>query len=381
MNPVLRVILVALFVGGTIGALAIPIINASDEVIEPADEPSPEPSPTPEETETPEPEPSETPEPTPSPTPEGPVTIVGDLPSRCLGRAAAPAGGGHIAFADEAGVVIATIGAGTAGRITGAQSPIDWSPSGGFLVTGDGGLFDVDGQALPGAPGSGLSMWSPVADCLFSLDGRRLEVTGPPARSFLYAEVRNGSQARDPFMSGNGRRIGWSMKGGPMGIALASGATYEPDVDEGGPHCAGVPMGLAQGQIFIGTDFIGAEGFTHTSASCSPDGSLVIATREPAGGGRGDLVLYRRSGAFVQDMTTDAGFSDEYGVWGRGGTGVLFVRLPNGGGQPQLWFIPEGGSARDTGLRPRAIQATEGWDEVVTWSAAPPDGRADRRGG
>ncbi len=61
-------------------------------------------------------------------------------------------------------------------------------------------------------------------------------------------------------------------------------------------------------------------------------------------------------------------------MWGPSGTGVVFVGDVAGEGAvgPLVWFIPEGGTARPTGLRVDSFGGD--LDAHLDWSAMPPLG-------
>jgi len=120
----------------------------------------------------------------------------------------------------------------------------------------------------------------------------------------------------------------------------------------------------------------GAAGPVYLSPACSPGGRYIAAVRAPDGGSIDDrqLVLLSADGSFLDDLTPALTGADEYPSWGP--AGVVFVMRP-ASGPPQVWFIPEGGTARSTGLSVRAPRAMYGhfdWDRVLDWSGDAPSG-------
>ena len=116
------------------------------------------------------------------------------------------------------------------------------------------------------------------------------------------------------------------------------------------------------------------------SPSCSPDGSSIalVRTGDANGEGPGTLTVIDPTGAeiFSPDNT---GYKDAYPMWGRGDAGVLFVRQPLEGGDPELWRVVEGGSPTPTGITLRGIDRKPGvfrdaWGHWLDWSADQPSG-------
>jgi hypothetical protein len=108
------------------------------------------------------------------------------------------------------------------------------------------------------------------------------------------------------------------------------------------------------------------------TASCGPFGNFIAATR---GGGRDAtrLVLLDGDGRFLRTLG-EGGYADEAPRWGPGGAGVVFVRQPLGPGAARVWFIPEGGLPRPTGLKVATGSQDGNWFSVFDWSAGPPTG-------
>lgn len=119
--------------------------------------------------------------------------------------------------------------------------------------------------------------------------------------------------------------------------------------------------------------------FAYLFPSCSPDGSFIAAVRAPEGTSPDErrLVLLDSDGELVRELTGGDDLADEVPEWGPRGTGVLFVRRSTGSGGAEMWFIPEGGAARATGLTadvPRPFYGFYDWTPLVDWSATRPTG-------
>lgn len=99
----------------------------------------------------------------------------------------------------------------------------------------------------------------------------------------------------------------------------------------------------------------------YLSPTCSPDGSQIAAVQMPSGSmeQRGRLVLLDAEGNFVRSASP--GGSDGDPQWGR--PGIMFLHGSASG--TEIWFAPDGSSARTTGLKVGVP-----WD----WSAIPPTG-------
>jgi WD40 repeat protein len=123
---------------------------------------------------------------------------------------------------------------------------------------------------------------------------------------------------------------------------------------------------------------ITAGGTAYSSATCSPKLDFIAAVAQADGSdvSTRKLTLLRGDGSVVQQLTADS-LSDDYPLWGPSGTGIAFVRIPAGGGTPQVWYLPEGRSAANTGLTLKNRSAPYGyfgWSELLDWSADVPTG-------
>lgn len=99
----------------------------------------------------------------------------------------------------------------------------------------------------------------------------------------------------------------------------------------------------------------------YLSPTCSPDGSQIAAVQMPSGSmeQRGRLVLLDAEGNFVRSASPGGSNGDPQ--WGR--PGIMFLHGSASG--TEIWFAPDGSSARTTGLKVGVP-----WD----WSAIPPTG-------
>ena len=103
----------------------------------------------------------------------------------------------------------------------------------------------------------------------------------------------------------------------------------------------------------------------YLSPACSASASSIAVVQFREGGssnGPARLTLLSTSGAFERYLTPGGAFTDANPEWAK--AGIVLSRTPVGRLTSQLWFIPGGRTARDTGLRATA------W----AWSAVPPTG-------
>lgn len=413
---------------------------------QPAEQPTPEePSTTVASTTTtvPEPEPSATASPS-----ENVATFLGDYPKECLAKVARPNPGLVAALGNE-GVTVASPGGTTVARFR-ATAPIQWSPSGRFLSTGDGEVFSPEGNS-GGALFSTSSKkwaWSPSADCAVGIVDGGLEYGGPGGDP---GKLIEGDVAGFSF-SPNGKKLGYvTFSGGRpsvwaanlrTGSAVEVNGRLESAADatvvgwagngtmlygrsdgtgvDGESLLAAQVEGAARGTVrSLGTTvlkypgsvkpcrgrtllvaggarettaskrlaylskkpnprFITPEGTAYSSATCSPKLDFIAAIGQADGSdvSARTLTLLHGDGSKVQELTADS-FSDDYPLWGPEGTGIIFVRMPQTGGTPQVWYLPEGASARNTGLTLKASNAYYGyfgWSGLLDWSADAPSG-------
>jgi Tol biopolymer transport system component len=115
------------------------------------------------------------------------------------------------------------------------------------------------------------------------------------------------------------------------------------------------------------------------AGGCSPKGDFIaeIGASPGAGVDARRMFLARTDGTFVQDLTDGVGYADEYPLWGPVGSGIVFVRRPASGGDPQVWYLAEGARAAYTGLNVTDLRSRHGhfsWNRVLDWSADQPTG-------
>lgn len=390
-------------------------------------------------TTTTEPDEEPSPEASPSETPvQGEVSFLTEYPRRCLRPAPRPNPGLFAALQGNQ-VSIAPPGGAVTAQFQ-ARGPIQWSPSGRFLAAGGGDLFTSEGGrrgALFTADADTWA-WSPRADCALGVVSGTLQFGTPKTYGALlnapivdFAISPNGRKVAlamdDPdvpgvslwegsLASGVVRQIelletsesayllGWdrgsrtvaftadSASGGVASLPLRFGAkSYKIRVRPFPDQL--IPCN--EGQLVVGSaggpsrlQYIRRGGLSPASgdpattnvvaASCAPRGGFIAQVVSPAKLSRErDLILTDATGTKLQDLTLDAGYSDEYPWWGPLGTGVAFVRRPDAGGPPQIWYITEGGTGTFTGLVTTDIKGFRGhypWTRVFDWSADVPAG-------
>lgn len=300
---------------------------------------------------------AQTPEPVVSETPEEPEATVVELtyrryPKGCLNPVDPPPGAGLVAAARYGApgrphrIALAQPGGDVLAEFV-ASFPLQWSPSGRWLATRGLELFDASGNLVRPfrVLGNEPWAWSPIADCLVVADRDRLVVVQPPARKTVLVE---GYGAGNWFyFSPDGRHL-FTMEGvidlrmnpvRPTERRPLRPAEVCPDLED------------------------------LTQESCAFGASLIAAISDRK------LVLTDGNGTSIRPLTSDSGWRDDFPEWGPSGTGVLFVRKPIGSGSPEVWFIPEGGNPRPTGLRLATCPCRgEAWVTYLDWSVSPPGG-------
>ena len=114
--------------------------------------------------------------------------------------------------------------------------------------------------------------------------------------------------------------------------------------------------------------------FRYSAVACSSSSGLLVTVRYPKGAAdRTELSVLRPDGSLVEELAQQSAVED-HPMWGPAGTGVVFVGTVGGEGSvgPLVWFVPEGGTARTTGLR--VDRFTDALDAWLDWSATPPLG-------
>ncbi|HJR45907.1 MAG TPA: hypothetical protein VJ927_09920 [Actinomycetota bacterium] len=427
MSPSLKAFLALVFVV-VVGAILIqPILSAVDS--EPvAVEPTPEPAPSePEETDTPEPSLESTP--TPSLTEDESAFITGPFrtepladryPRSCLrptgegvgtevavrqqprwvGRA--PVQGGPV----ESAMGVGPFGFGADGEALAIQKKVRpfvfmddrrvpllripesplwaWSPTSDCIAA-----VDVEGSLWVGPPGEEPEQLvrEAVRDLAYSPDGRMLAVLLEQGKTTsLWIADLTRTRMREIYRVRTGPRVslkGWSPDGFTIYLTVApdSGLSFVGFTRTSAPplsggivaapvtgleQCSGRLLGIVNGAIAEitrrGPEYLTPTDAGFTAVSCAPNGAFLAAVRNA------DLLLLNGDGSPIRDLTTDSGFRDVFVDWGPRGSGLLFGRVPDAGGDAQVWHIAEGGTARDTGLRYRP------GPDAIDWAASPPTG-------
>ena len=340
--------------------------------------------------------------------PEGPTRLAAQYPQACLEQDASPGTGLIASF--SSGSVTASTHEGQIAFALRAQAPVGWSPSGSFLATAGADLWSNRGNHIGIAFSRPVDKWawSPLADCIVGIEKKRLVVVQPRQRAeFLLRGVDISTFAFSP----NGKRIVYSVEGEgrTAGIWMADLVTSEvkflqgaegwmnvswtramrpillPNPGDGLSFLPSDEVAFCGNEIFtiyrerIGTlgvtgipEFIGSDrAARYTAVACSPSGRLLVAVRKEAGGDT-SLAVMRPNGSIIQELVEQSGVED-HPMWGPGG--VVFAGSVRGEGTagPFVWFLPEGGSARPSGLRVEGLG--DRLDEWLDWSATPPMGR------
>lgn len=376
----------------------------------------------------PEPEAPETSEPTVSPSEgsgsgaiEGPLRrrpLFDVYPSQCL-EVATPVPDRLVLVRD--GVAETTTGfrstpaqgriaaVGLVGLDAGAQTFATYVRPRDVLFSPWEGVAGADG--LLTGPRVRLAAWSPVSSCgltltragrltvvpedavlvrqhvtgfAYSADGRRVAlVLDEGETTSIWVTDPAGARMREIYRVQKGAKVrleGWSPDGKTLYFSQDQTAAVAFVTTgrrpESGPvgstgvvqieHCSGRLLGVLENGVIAEIEPGGATPITgggFAAVSCAPNGAFMAAIQDDS------LVLLDRDGRTLRNLTTDEGYRDDFVDWGSGGAGLLFGRQPDDGRPAELWHIPEGGTARATGLvysGPASVS--------VDWSASPPTG-------
>ncbi|HET7481409.1 MAG TPA: hypothetical protein VFK89_00975 [Actinomycetota bacterium] len=352
--------------------------------------------------------------------PQPPSVLSVRYPRECF-QGSDPELPGRVAAA--AGATVSIVDLARPGRAVelDAHGPVGFSPSGRFLVTAGGDLWDSSGRNLGAVFRGAIDRWawSPVADCLvvvsdnrlvliprssiaphgkadvtgglvlsdehvtnfgFSPDGTRLvlSIDSPASYAGIWmADLASGElKFLQPAKDLGWKVEAWSNANRPILIGeKASLGLLHFDASERVDRCGDEILTISDGRIATfgvtgGSAFLSTpSGLRFGGLSCSPDGGLLAAISSRSSD-EGTLVVLDRSGALLQDLG-DRGSFDSYPSWGPSGTGVVFLRRNVDGvvARRTVYFVREGGSAASTGV---AVVGDP--HENLDWSADTPLG-------
>lgn len=389
------------------------------------------PSPTvaPEETPEPSPEPSPSPEGGLISGPFRSRPLFDRYPKACL-RKADPSGndgliatvtGGRIGFGRTDGPTRPGPGGGTrpgkAGALVGfnvGEDLLAYDTKSGVVIAPPQGSQGADGDSGLGRLRS--VVWSPVSSCgvairrdgslvpvpydgestvvqddvvkaAFSPDGRKLALVLVEGKTTSVWVAHLGrTTMTEVHRERSGRPLslkGWSPDAKTLYLTLAprSGLTFVTVSKRSAPpvsgrvaaapvtgleQCGNRLLGIVKGGVAEitnrGPDPLTDTGAGFRSLACSPDGGFIAALRN------GRLELLDAQGNFVRSLVTGSGYRDVYVDWGPRRAGLVVGRVPSGSKRGEVWYLPEGGAARNTGL---TFTPRKG---AIAWSASPPTG-------
>jgi hypothetical protein len=343
----------------------------------------------------------------------GPSRVATAYPRACM-RDESPDGSGLIAAAHGDSVGVGTPEGQPAFGLR-AASPVGFSASGAYLATAGADLWSRTGAHLGLAFGQPAVTWawSPAADCLVGIERGRLMFVRPdkppevlvrgvpvsdlafsPDGSRLIFAVAEGSSASGIWLadlrSGEVKllldEIGWEVTAWsramrPIMLQEEAGARSRDGLSFGPAdevaYCGSEVITVQEGRLatFGVRDvpsFLSADRrFSYTAVGCSPDDEQLIVVRHPKGNASlTSLAVLGLDGSLVREFADDTA-TEDLPMWGPSGTGVVFAASPRGG-EPLVWFLPEGGEPRQTGLR--VARLGDGLDALLDWSATPPVG-------
>ncbi len=341
--------------------------------------------------------------------------LAAAYPQRCLDADERPSGLGLVAASDGASIGAATP-TGSAAFALQARPPIGFSASGNYLATAGADLWSARGGhvgiAFP-RPAETWA-WSPVADCIAGLQNGRLVVAEPDRKAVVLVK---GAAVSTFAFSPRGDRIvfavddeaatsglwladlrtrevrrlqssmgwvlvGWAREKRPILLRQRAGAPRPlsfPSADEVA-SCGDEIITIDKGRLAsIGAtaspSFVPSDrGVRYAAVACAPGANLMLVVRYEAGSPRDTtMAVVRRDGTLVREVGQQSDLEDAP-MWGPQGTGVVFAGGVGGEGAagPLVWFLPEGGTARPTGLR--VDQLSDDLDGKLDWSATAPPG-------
>lgn len=273
---------------------------------------------------------------------------TGQYPPGCTRRVAPPDGTGLVATTFNRAVEI-----GNTSTVTDTfrkSGPVSWSPGGGFLAVGGTHIYSAEtGQLRDFGPRLLQWAWSPIADCLVgATNNGELVVVRPTGRPLLL--ITGDRVARFDFAP-NGRSMLVRSGGRSSVLDLVDVRLLKKTASRKGFETTSTCPTFSK----------------IASESCSTDGRYVVGIQNDR------LVLVGENGTRPLAFGS---YEERFPEWGPPRTGVLFLRRPNGEDRVEVWFIPEGGTARET---PFSFPSAEVWDRtnypwasVMDWNVSPP---------
>jgi hypothetical protein len=343
----------------------------------------------------------------------GPTKLAVRYPKECLRAASAP-GSGLIAAVQGGSIGVGTPEGSSAFALR-AAPPVGFSAGGTFLATAGADLWSDEGEHLGLAFNRPVKRWawSPTGDCLVGIDRGRVLVVRPDGRPEVLVRgvpVSNFSFSPDGtrllfVITGRSRAAGIWMADlrtravkqlqEETGWTLTAWSRASRPIllrDESGEAGSSLSFAPADEVAYCGSEVLtvqrdrlatfGVSGvptyldtdrrFRYAGVTCSPDEDLLVTIRYPKGDPTSTaLAVLRDDGSFVREFGQSSSVEDGP-MWGPSGTGIVFVGEDRGGAGPLVWFLPEGGKERPTGLRVERLG--DDLEARLDWSATTPLG-------
>lgn len=348
----------------------------------------------------------------------GPTKLSAPYPQACLADAASP-GSGLIAAFDGSAITAITPSGRNVFALQ-AKAPLGFSASGGFLATAGADLWTERGRHVGIAFSRPVKTWAwaPTGDCIVGVANERLVVARPerraevlvdgvPVSTFAFSPdgarivfaVDGKTRAAGIWMADLQRGdvkqlqsslgwilIGWSRADRPIlfrdtslgADAFPLGLGFLPS--DVASRCGDEIITVSRDRLAViglsgAPEYLAADRrFRYTAVACEPDGDLLVTVRYAKGDPeKTSVAVLRRDGSFVREVAERSAMEDAP-MWGPRGTGVVFAGTVTGEGTvgPLVWFLPEGGTARPTGLRVDGLG--DELDSWLDWSATAPLG-------
>lgn len=313
------------------------------------------------------------------------------------------------------------------GMVLGVRGRWGWSPiadcgvhineKGELLITAVDPSTTTKGRL---AVGAGTPLVRPTVESFaFAPDGRSLGlvVVEGKRRTIWVADLETNTMTaitRFPSATCCVTLGGWTLDGAELLFWAASGASVSADgwllqsvdpetrrissftavrvrpefLDRCGGDLLGIvggdrfdvgPMRLGKLQAGAGPSYLTPRTESHFSFSCTATGALIATARgevrdgsDPVGStSRTEVTILRADGSEVITLTP-AEMSDAAPEWGPPGTGLIFVRLSDG--DATVLFAAEGRTPTALGVSVSIPRPNFAWQQVLDWSASPPDG-------